>query len=198
MPGPAPKPTLVKIRDGNPGARPLNTREPKPSPTTPPCPEPVRRNKHARECWNQHVAILTAERNKVLTVADGALLAQFCLVSAEILCLQDRYWAVSEEALVVDGGDVGNGEDGGIVAIDTSTVEGRSLARLRNEQAALQAQQERLAFTQLYTARKLQAQYMRELGLGPVARTRVQTTGSTGQMDNDPWAELDNPGSKPA
>lgn len=39
MAGPAPKPTVLKLVQGNPGKRPVNQNEPQPDKTPPPCPK---------------------------------------------------------------------------------------------------------------------------------------------------------------
>jgi len=51
MRGRKPKPTHLKLLAGNPGRRPLNTREPKPKPGLPPCPPNVKGE--ARAAWRR-------------------------------------------------------------------------------------------------------------------------------------------------
>jgi P27 family predicted phage terminase small subunit len=74
MPGPPPKPTAVKIAEGNPGKRRLNTKEPEPELGEPSMPRhlcPV-----ARKEWQTIVPELL--KLGVLTVIDRAALAAYC------------------------------------------------------------------------------------------------------------------------
>lgn len=81
--GPAPKPTSVRILEGNRARRPLNPREPKPRPDAPKCPRYIRSDPVARKEWRRLVPILT--RMKVLTEADGLVLANLCLAHSALL-----------------------------------------------------------------------------------------------------------------
>ncbi|QQK75083.1 phage terminase small subunit P27 family [Salicibibacter cibarius] len=72
--GPAPKPTNLKVMEGNPGKRPLNENEPEPTKETPECPEWL--TDEAKEEWDRVVPEL--ERLGLLTVVDGASLASYC------------------------------------------------------------------------------------------------------------------------
>lgn len=70
MAGRKPKPTALKLVQGNPGRRPLNTDEPKPDPKAPPCPEYL--GEPAKAAWARVAPEL--ERLGVLTVIDGMAL----------------------------------------------------------------------------------------------------------------------------
>ncbi len=72
--GPPPKPTALKLLAGNPGKRPLNTREPRPAKTAPRCPGWL--GAEAKAVWKRLVPDL--RRMGVLTVVDGEALASFC------------------------------------------------------------------------------------------------------------------------
>ena len=72
--GPPPKPTRLKLLEGNPGKRALNRREPQPRQITPRCP-PWLSNK-AKAVWRRMVPELRAMG--VLTAVDGEALAAFC------------------------------------------------------------------------------------------------------------------------
>jgi len=72
--GPAPKPTVLKRQEGNPGRRPLNDREPQPAKVTPTMPEHL--DEDARREWRRLVRIL--RRMRVLTEADGIALGTLC------------------------------------------------------------------------------------------------------------------------
>ena len=72
--GRPPKPTYLKVLEGNPGKRPLNENEPKPKPSAPKCPawlSPV-----AKKEWKRIAPEL--ERLGLLSVIDGAALEGYC------------------------------------------------------------------------------------------------------------------------
>lgn len=73
------KPTAVKRRQGNPGKRQLNRREPKPAPGVPEMPKHL--SAAARAKWRELVPIL--DKMGVLTTADGDALAAYCSVYAQ-------------------------------------------------------------------------------------------------------------------
>ena len=72
--GPAPKPTVLRLIEGNPSRRPLNKHEPQPRPIRPACPKWL--TPDARKEWNRIVPEL--ERMGLLTVVDGAALSAYC------------------------------------------------------------------------------------------------------------------------
>ncbi|MEP7363840.1 MAG: phage terminase small subunit P27 family [Acidobacteriota bacterium] len=72
--GPAPKPTALRIAEGNLGKRPLNILEPRPRQITPACPKHL--DGEGRLAWRRLVPVL--ERMRVLTEADGIVLANLC------------------------------------------------------------------------------------------------------------------------
>ncbi len=76
MRGRKPKPTALKILEGNPGKRTLNDREPLPPEGIPECPEFL--DEEARAEWYRLAALLG--RMKLLTVADRSALAAYCTV----------------------------------------------------------------------------------------------------------------------
>ncbi len=70
----SPKPTYLRILEGNPSRRPLNENEPKPSLDMPRCPKHL--NKEARKAWkrlSQQLYDMGA-----LTEIDGEALAMYC------------------------------------------------------------------------------------------------------------------------
>lgn len=73
MPGPAPKPTSLKISEGNPGKRPLNRREPKPRQRRPKAPAHL--SAGALREWRRVVRMLTPMG--VLTEAEADVLAVY-------------------------------------------------------------------------------------------------------------------------
>jgi P27 family predicted phage terminase small subunit len=72
--GRPPKPTALKVLEGNPGKRPLNEREPKPLTVEPDMPSYL--DREAQREWKRLVPILL--RMRVLTEADGVALANLC------------------------------------------------------------------------------------------------------------------------
>jgi P27 family predicted phage terminase small subunit len=75
MPGPLPKPTALKVLEGNPGKRPLNTNEPRPPAEAPEAPQWL--DTEALAEWNRVVPSLDALG--LLTAVDRAALTAYCL-----------------------------------------------------------------------------------------------------------------------
>lgn len=78
--GPPPKPTRLKELAGNPGHRPLNKREPKPTSGAPGMPDWL--SKEAKAEWRRVVPEL--EKLGLLTKVDRAALAAYCQAHAEL------------------------------------------------------------------------------------------------------------------
>ncbi|MDP3909527.1 MAG: phage terminase small subunit P27 family, partial [Gemmatimonadales bacterium] len=72
-PGPPPTPTALRVLRGNPGRRPLNQREPKPTATRPTCPAGL--DKEAKAEWHRVVPEL--HRLGLLTKVDRAALVTY-------------------------------------------------------------------------------------------------------------------------
>ncbi len=89
--GPPPKPTRLKLLEGNPGKRRLNRREPKPRLEAPRC--PVWLSEEAKTVWRR--TVLELKRAGVLTVVDGDALAAYCQTYAR--------WKAAEEFLANHG-----------------------------------------------------------------------------------------------
>lgn len=89
--GPKPKPTHLRVLEGNPSKRPLNTNEPKPAPIAPQCPDWL--DDEAKAEWNRVEPEL--ERLGLLTVVDGTALAGYCQTYAR--------WRQAEEILQKHG-----------------------------------------------------------------------------------------------
>ena len=79
MPGPAPEPTELRKKRGNPGKRPLNAREPKPMVGLPMFPDYL--PEEARPIWERLGSELV--RNGIMSELDGPALAD--LVEVEVL-----------------------------------------------------------------------------------------------------------------
>lgn len=89
--GRKPKPTALKVLEGNPGKRPLNANEPKPQRKAPKCPlwlEP-----EAKKEWRRMAKIL--ERLGILTQIDSSAFAGYCQAYAR--------WKEAEEFLTKHG-----------------------------------------------------------------------------------------------
>lgn len=91
MPGPAPKPTALKVLTGNPGKRPLNMAEPRPAPGIPSCPSWL--SLEARREWRRITPELS--RLGLLSGVDRAALAGYCQCWAR--------WAEAEKTLTEKG-----------------------------------------------------------------------------------------------
>lgn len=72
--GRTPKPTALKVLEGNPGHRPLNRAEARPKPIAPDCPSWL--DAGAKREWRRIAPAL--ERLGLLTEIDGAALAGYC------------------------------------------------------------------------------------------------------------------------
>ena len=76
--GPPPKPTHLKLIAGNPGKKPLNTREPKPPTGVPRCPPWI--SPEGRQAWNRVADRL--KKMRLLTLADGEPLITYAATYA--------------------------------------------------------------------------------------------------------------------
>lgn len=89
--GPPPKPTALRLLNGNASKRPLNAREPQPPVGTPHCPDWL--SPEAKKAWKRLVPHLRAM--KVLTLVDVDALAAYCHVYAR--------WREAEDFLAKRG-----------------------------------------------------------------------------------------------
>ena len=89
MPGPAPRPTHLKLVKGNPGKRALNKREPKVQPGIPDAPDGM--SERARSVWAVVAPKLVAYG--VLTELDGYALEQCCEAYAHLRDCREALWA---------------------------------------------------------------------------------------------------------
>jgi len=93
--GPAPKPTALKVIEGNPSRRPLNSAEPRPSGEAQP---PAHLTDEARAIWARIVGSMPPG---LYTVADEPALAAFC--GAVALHRQAGRELAADGRLLVDG-----------------------------------------------------------------------------------------------
>ena len=92
--GRKPKPTAVKILEGNPGKRKLNEHEPKPQRKAPPCPKWL--EPEAKKEWRRLAK--TLEAMGVLTEADMAAFAGYCQAYARWKEAEER---ITDRGLVI-------------------------------------------------------------------------------------------------
>lgn len=89
--GRKPKPTALKMLEGNPGGRPLNTKGPKPEKKAPRCPSWL--EDEAKKEWKRMAKVL--EQMGLLTEMDMAAFAGYCQAYAR--------WKEAEEFLTQHG-----------------------------------------------------------------------------------------------
>jgi len=106
MRGRRPKPTNLKLLDGNPGHKPLPRNEPKPPFGVPVKPQTVIVDPLASAEWERLVKLTSAKAVRVLTVADGPMLEGTCLAYAEFARAMKvlREQGPSYETITRDGG----------------------------------------------------------------------------------------------
>ena len=92
--GRKPKPTAVKILEGNPGKRKLNEHEPQPQRKAPPCPKWL--EPEAKKEWRRLAK--TLEAMGVLTEADMAAFAGYCQAYARWKEAEER---ITDRGLVI-------------------------------------------------------------------------------------------------
>src|SRR5438093_11519721 len=85
MAGRRPKPTAIKLLEGNPGKRKLNHREPRPALGLPPCPKSLRGV--ARKAWGEIGSQLVLMR--VMTTSDAPALELLCRAYGEYRAAAD-------------------------------------------------------------------------------------------------------------
>jgi P27 family predicted phage terminase small subunit len=91
--GPAPKPTILKLIEGNKGKRKLNRLEPKPDPTMPKCPKHL--DKVAKKEWR--VIALELSRLGLLTLVDRAALAAYCQTYSRWVSAENMIKSMAEK-----------------------------------------------------------------------------------------------------
>ena len=117
--GPAPKPTRLRIIEGNPSKRPLNRNEPKPEPSRPSCPRWL--NVEAKKEWARIVPELSLLG--LLTNVDRLTLAGYCQAYAR--------WRQAEEA-IEKYGMIGKTEGGYVQQLPYVSIAQKSLQLMKN------------------------------------------------------------------
>lgn len=153
MKGRKPKPTRLKELTGNPGRRPLNDREPKPTAARPSCPSWL--SKEAKAEWRRIVPEL--ERLGLLTLVDRTALAAYCQAAAEL--------EIATKQL---------NKEGRIIFVEVFNKAGEVSGSVQKPHPAIKLQRD--AFRQVKA-------YLAEFGLTPSARTRVKTPEKTDESD---------------
>ena len=153
MKGRKPKPTNLKVLEGNPGQRPLNENEPKPEPIAPKPPTWLR--KEAKKEWKR--AAKELEKLGLLTQIDMAVFAGYCQTYAK--------WREAEEFIAKNGSNYEipkYGEDGELISVYHQQYPQVSQARQYLEQI-----------------NKIAA----EFGMTPSARGRMSVPGAEDKED---------------
>ena len=155
MAGRNPKPTKLKLLQGNPGRRPLNSSEPQPDAGAPVMPDGLSAEAEAE--WKKVIPILA--KMGVLTVADGATIAGYCQSRADWLRAQseiEEYGVTVEEPITNRMGDV--------------------VGHRRKKNPAV---------TVASDAKKMMRAFASDLGLSPASRTRVHASPTDENSERD-------------
>lgn len=151
--GPAPTPTEIKRRKGNPGRRPLNDREPRPKEGTPTCPAWIKGEAKAE--WKRIVPAL--REIGVLTLVDRAALAAYCQAWAELVdctkVLQAEGRVAKEPIVDKEGEHIGD------------KIRAHPIVRMQRD-----------AFSRLKT-------FLAEFGLTPASRSRIKVPEAPSEVD---------------
>lgn len=124
MRGRKPKPTKLKILNGNPGKRPLNLQEPKPRSGLPVCPDHL--DEVARLEWDRLSRELAAL--ELLTVLDQGVLAAYCVAWSR--------WAKAEK-VIAKSNEVIKGQSGTLYQNPYLAIANRALEQLHRFGALL-------------------------------------------------------------
>lgn len=119
MRGRKPRPTVLKLIEGNPGKRALNDREPMPSVEIPECPDFL--DATAREEWNRTSQVLSGMG--LLTQADRSALAAYCVAYSR--------WVQAEQQVARFGTIVKSPEKGFPMKSPYLTVADQALETMR-------------------------------------------------------------------
>lgn len=142
--GPPPKPTTLKILEGNPGKRPLNDREPEPEVAVPRMPAWL--SPRAKAEWKRIVPELV--RLNLLATIDLAALAAYCQAFAEL----------EEATRTVD-------KEGRVCVQPIVNKKGERIGERLKPHPAVQQQRD---------AMRTVKQFLAEFGLSPASRSQVQ------------------------
>jgi P27 family predicted phage terminase small subunit len=176
--GPAPKPTALKLLQGNPGHRALNAAEPKPEEKAPPCPLYIREDPEAAKEWKRLTPILL--RMRVLTEADATVLGSLCLTHSHLVRSLKAMRVLNALPVPLDLPD--EVED----AKTTPYTVTLGIAGM-----VMETKTGYLAMNQIYAnvtaAIDQELKLCRELGLTPSARSRLQTSATPQEKPANKW-----------
>ena len=164
--GPAPTPTALKLASGNPGRRPINTREVVPPAGMPEAPDFL--NELGKKYWDRLVPEMTA--CGLVRKIDAIALARYCDMLAQ--WVQIRRFLEQHGPTHAVRGEPGMNEKG-------EAVPGRVLGFR--------------AYPQVSVCLRLQQQLItmeREFGLTPAARTRIHTAEEAGIKDGQSEGDI--------
>lgn len=150
-----PKPTNLKLLQGNPGKRPLNENEPQPPRKIPMCPDHL--DEIARKRWEDLSSMLFDLG--LLTEIDGDALAAYCQLYSD--------WVHLSNEIVTDGSDVQMKH-----TIDPS---GSEFLEMKPNPRIIMKRE----------TIKLMKSFLSEFGMTPSSRTRLGVTprGKKGEME---------------
>lgn len=160
MAGRRPKPTVLKLVQGNPGKRPINDKEPTPKRAKPP--RPGHMSELAKKAWPKVSRILAGL--SVLTLADGLALEGLCEAYAELQAARKAIREAGGEYYFCPMGPSGVDADGKPVAAPGMWRAHPAVA-MRND-----------------ADRRLRA-WLVEFGLTPAARSKVKVDGQPASED---------------
>ena len=160
MAGRRPKPTALRLVEGNPGKRAVNKREPRPGRFIPACPDYL--GDSAKVAWGRLCVLL--DRMGVLTEADAMALERLCDCYAEILACRDSIEAHGR------------------------VYESIKPARREGEDAELLLKANPAVAMMADADRRFKS-YLVEFGLTPAARSKVHATLDDSEKA-DPLAEF--------
>jgi phage terminase small subunit len=166
--GPAKKPTALEAAQGFPGKRAVNDHEPQFAEGEPDMPRGLSRG--ARKVWRCTVAMLLQVPG-LLTIADGAVLADYCEVRADKDALQ-RAMRDAERRAVAQ-------------AAEQAKAKGIKLSKAELRAAAASAQMTKTG-AMLNTLRNRENVLRREMGLSASARTSIRLTTTQAGVAQDP------------
>ena len=152
--GPAPKPTAIRIRNGNPSRRPLPANEPQYTPGVPDRPPGM--SAGARKVWNGLISEMTG--SGVLRLVDAGALAMLCEDIALLATLRRGLQEMANE-IRNQAKAQGKKVPGGAMVHLSRTIEGRRTLSTIAE-LAIRVNMQR-----------------REFGLTPASNSRVEANG---------------------
>jgi P27 family predicted phage terminase small subunit len=157
--GRKPTPTALKLLKGNPGKRPINRNEPKPSPRAPGCPTWLA--PEARAEWRRVVPAL--DKIGMLAKVDRAALTAYCETWATFVTAQRD---LHEHGLVLHiYEDLAVTDDGKTIKVQVRATKNPSVMVARDAAAQIRA-------------------FCAEFGLTPSARSRMELPETGDELDS--------------